>query len=161
MTIEERNPLVRWSGYLEDAFKTAFSSDAQKVHDDTRFKDIASVETFIGCPIPVEHKPTVERWFFIIERYKMVISAAMQDNKKDDKPINNFVFMNGAFVRFVESLLILTKSKSSETCIRAAAYIKDFEDLLNTFEEYLYKQIIEDINSTNLQRNTIREQMTI
>lgn len=157
----ERNPLVRWSGYLEDAFKGAFSNDAEKVIDDARYKDIEAVEKFIGCKIPETHKPTVERWFFIIERYKMVISATVQDNKKDNKPVDNFVFMNNAFVRFVESLLILTKSKNAETKIRAEAYIKDFEDLLNTFEEYLYKQIVEDINATNLQRNTIREQMTI
>lgn len=157
----ERNPLVRWSGYLEDAFKSAFSNDAEKVHDDARFKDIESVEKFIGCKIPESFKPTVERWFFIIERYKMVLSATVQEDKKDNKPVDNFVFMNNAFIRFVESLLIITKSKNAETKIRAEAYIKDFEDLLNTFEEYLYKQIVEDINATNLQRNTIREQMTI
>ena len=91
----------------------------------------------------------------------MVISASKQDSKKDDKPIKNFVFMNESFTRFAESILIVTKSRHPESKIRAEAYIKDFQEILDTFEEYLYKQIIEDINSTNLNRNTIREQMTI
>jgi hypothetical protein len=157
----ERNPLIRWSDYLESAFRRAFSNDAAKIQEDSRFQNIESVQKFVGGDIPKQHADTVERWFFITERYKMVISASIQDDKKDDRVVKTFTFMDESFCRYVESLLIVIKSKNTETVIRANAYIEEFNELLNSFEEFVFKQIMEDINSTNLKRNIIKEQMTL
>ena len=55
----ERNPLVRWCGYLEDSLKSAFSGDAEKVFTETVFKDTGDLEKFIGCSLADQYKSTV------------------------------------------------------------------------------------------------------
>lgn len=158
----ERNPLIRWADYFENAMKRAFSGDIDKIKTDIRFKDISEIKTFIGFDdIDEEQISIINKWFFLVDRCSIVKSAAKQENKETRRPINVFVFMNAAFERYVECIMIIKRSKKTESIIKAKSYLKEFVELLDAFEEFIYSQIIEDISSLNIERNTIKEQMDI
>jgi signal transduction histidine kinase len=158
----ERNPLIRWADYFENALKRAFSGDIDKIKTDIRFKNIDEIKTFIGIEsIDNEYTKIINKWFFLVDRCSVVKSASKQENKETKRPINTFMFMNSAFERYVECIMIIKRSKKSESVIKAQSYLKEFVELLDAFEEFIYSQIIEDITSLNIERNTIKEQMDI
>ena len=123
--------------------------------ESVRFEDEKSVLEFLALDEFAGDSNAgklVKRWFFITNRKDLMSTSKVTKERYDE--------MVGHFNLFVDALFVHRYTQEEkENKVKSEAYTTEFEKLLESFEQFVYNEVANKIDSDRPKRKKIQVQL--